>query len=168
MRAAEPFIEQVKSRFELVRQDVQRPRGASALVCLLQSHRAGARLFEHAAAKAGPALGDAAVKRARDDAGGDVSVGSLLRAAVRDVGSVTPVADFLELVADQSEDQLVKAARQLHRRIEDLMDLYVGGATDPVLEMVLVLRRACVTDEPRLFNDSRVCAAWPPCRSLPQ
>ena len=82
--------------------------------------------------------------------------GNLLQANAKTVGSVNPVKDFHELLADKSEDHLVKASKQLFQRIEDLVDLYVGGATDPFLDMVQALRNACVKDEPRLFNDSRL------------
>jgi hypothetical protein len=43
------------------------------------------------------------------------------------------------------------------RRIEDLVELYVGGATDPFTDMVRALRKACAKDEPLLFNNFRAC-----------
>ena len=48
------------------------------------------------------------------------------------------------------------------RRIDDLVELYVGGPTEPFQEMVKVLRKACAKDEPAFFNTFRVlsCSSW--------
>jgi hypothetical protein len=100
----------------------------------------------------------------------------LLRSSVTSVGSTTPVADYLTLLSDTSEDMLVKSSKvlqhslhhtsntlqQLMRRIDDLVELYVGGPTEPFQEMVKVLRKACAKDEPAFFNTfcMRLSSAW--------
>ncbi len=94
-------------------------------------------------------------KRARlaqQDASGDITVASLLRAEVSAVGSVTPVEDYIALVGRRTEDLLVPASEQLIKRIEDLVDVYIGGPLGPFVAMVDVLRRHLVRDEPALFN----------------
>lgn len=77
---------------------------------------------------------------------------------VTSVGSINPVADFKALIARQTEDLLVDASKQLMARIDDLLDLYIGGSTDRFLEMVKALRAEMMRDEPGLFNDFRMCS----------
>ena len=82
---------------------------------------------------------------------------SILKPEVTAVGSTTPVADFLALIGRKTENMLVTASKQLIARINDLVDLYVGGSTDPFLSMVQTLRKELVHDESKLFNDFCAC-----------
>ncbi len=78
---------------------------------------------------------------------------SFMKKEVTSVGSTTPVADFVAMTSRRDVDLLVPACKGLMQRVEDLVELYVGGGTDPFADMVAAMRAACVRDEPMLFND---------------
>ena len=148
----------LKAQFNLVRKADPRTRGTAArLWQQTDDGTSGAgqpKRARNIGTDAGGGSGDTgtAGTGAGDGLGG-LSVSSLLRAEVTQVGALNPVDDYLNLVSRRTEDLLVDASKQLIRRIEDLVDVYIGGATGSFLQMVQVLRKHTLREEPSLFND---------------
>ena len=82
----------------------------------------------------------------------DLSIADILKSEVTSVGSVNPVSDYKALLAKKTKDMLVPASTQLMQRIDDIVDLYVGGPTGHFKDMVLALRQGVMASEPKMFN----------------
>eukprot|EP01147_Barroeca_monosierra_P009819 gene9819-2012_t len=80
------------------------------------------------------------------------SMANLMQKKVTQVGSTTPVEDFLALISEKTSDNLMTVSEQLMSRIQDFVDLYTGGDVSRFTNMIQVLRKELTFANPMIFN----------------
>lgn len=78
----------------------------------------------------------------------------IAKAEVTEVGTVTPVEDYLSLVNRKDVDKFDDASKQMQKRIEQIvMDSFGAQFYPKALDCLKTLRKQCIKKmEPRLFN----------------
>ncbi|KAL3890820.1 hypothetical protein ACJMK2_003097 [Sinanodonta woodiana] len=100
--------------------------------------------------------GDAgpAVKRRRTDASLEGGMKDIARAKVTEVGTTSPVEDFLTLINSRDEDKFEQACEQMQKRIKQLVvDSFGDQFYEKAMDCLKTLRKECVKkSEPRQYN----------------
>ena len=85
---------------------------------------------------------------------GELSIASLIATKVTSVGDTTPVADYISLCDDKAGDNLVSATKGLQQRINDIVEMFVGGSTHPFASALEEMKKYCILGmEVELFNN---------------
>ena len=114
-----------------------------------KEERTGEKLFKDGdETEAGP------VKKQKLDDDLEGGMEDITKAEVTEVGTVTPVEDYLSLVNRKDVDKFEDASKQMQKRIEQIvMDSFGAQFYPKAVDCLKTLRQQCIKKmEPRLFN----------------
>merc|ERR1719272_1103741 len=88
-----------------------------------------------------------------NDVDSKLSIASLIATKVTSVGDTTPVADYIALCDDKAGDNLISATKGLQQRVNDIVEMFVGGSTHPFAAALETMKKYCILGmEVELFN----------------
>lgn len=63
---------------------------------------------------------------------------NLLKSKITEVGDITPVEDYEALCAEKEVDNLEKATAQLQKRVDAMVEMFLGGSSGLFLSCLQV------------------------------